>query len=385
MARIRDINAYRKEKKRKSNMTRMLITAALILGILAVWMFSENIFAPLRDIANRAGSSGINEGFPIVLSGSAGYTMNRFDNNFLLLSDTYLYTYTNRGGQLISHRHNYSRPIGRATDRRILLYNFNSNEFSLFNRNGRVYEVRLDDRIVLAELGENDMAAVVTTSAAFSNVLHVYNPSGSWIYRQRFIDEEVNAVHFASRNNEIFVATSAVRGGDVECMLYRFRTDTEDDLIWERALPRGAWALQVRENDGLVTVLADNMFMAFDANTGEAAGEYHFDSGRLVKDIYGNNFNLVILSDYATGKLIYVTLDLQGNLIKSEIMPFEQKQVEIFEEIVYTLTGEGLMKHDSDLNLLGLIPLEDEFRDFIIVGQYAMLLGYETIERIELN
>ncbi|MCL2637792.1 MAG: DUF5711 family protein [Oscillospiraceae bacterium] len=380
-----DITAYRKEKKRKSNMNKVLVTAVLFLAILAVWMFRENIFAPLQGVANRMNTTGINEGFPIVLSGSASFSMSRTDNNFLLLSDTYLYTFTSRGGHLLAHRHNYSRPVQRATNRRILVYNFNGNEFSLFNRSGRVYEVKLDDRIVLAELGENDMAAVVTTSTAFSNILHIYNNSGSWVYRQRFIDEEVNALTFASRNNEIFVATSTVRDGDVECMLYRFRTDTEDDLIWERALPRGAWALQVRENGGYVTVLADNMLMSFDANTGQPAGSYNFDSGQLVKDIYGDEFNLVILRDYVTGKLLFITLDLQSNVINTEIMPFEQKQVEIFGEIVYTLTGEGLMMHDMHLNQLGLIELEDEFRDFVTVGQYAMILGYETIERIELT
>jgi hypothetical protein len=43
------------------------------------------------------------------------------------------------------------------------------------------------------------------------------------------------------------------------------------------------------------------------------------------------------------------------------------------------------MKHDMYLNPLGIIEFEDEYRDFIIVDRYAMLLGYETIERIELD
>jgi hypothetical protein len=379
------MNAYRRDKRRRSNMNKVLVTAVLILGIFSVWFFRDTIFEPLRGIADRMGTTGINEGFPIVLSGSAGFSMNRTDNNFLLLSDTYLYTFNHRGGQVISHRHNYARPIQRATDRRVLIYNFNGNEFSLFSRNTRAYEVVLEDRIVLAALGENDMAAVVTTSAAFSNVLHVYNAGGSWIYRQRFIDEEVNAVAFAGRTAEIIVAASTVRNGDVECTLYRFRTDSEDDLIWESAMPRGSWALQVRENDGLISVLADNLIMSFAAETGEPLGQYVFESGQLVRDVYGEEFNLIELRDYTAGRTLFVTLDLQSNLINSEIMPFEAKQVEIYGGIVYTLMGEGLMKHDMHLNRLGLIELDDEYRDFIIVNQYAMILGYEQIERIDLN
>jgi len=384
MARIRDLNAYRKEKKRKANFIKLIITALFIIGVFSVWTFRETIFSPLQGIANRVGS-GINEGFPVVLSGSAGYSMNRVDTNFLLLSDTYLYTYNYRGGQVIAHRHNYSRPMQRSTDRRTLIYNFNSHDFSLFSRNSLIYEHRLDDRIVLAELGDNDMVAVVTTSAAFSNILHIYDGQGNWRYRQRFIEEEVMAAEFARTNNEIFIATSTVRNGDVISKLYRFRTDSEDDLIWEQYLPRGAWALQVNENGNYVIVLADNMIMTLDSNSGDFIGSYGFEAGRLMKDIYGDEFNLIILSDYITGRTFYVTLDLQSQLIKAEIMPFEAKQVEIFGEIVYTLTGAGLMRHDRNLNSLGIIELEDEFRDFVIISQYAFLLGYESVERIEIT
>jgi hypothetical protein len=378
-----DVNAYRKEKKRKAVFLKLIITAIVLIAVFYVWAFRETIFSPLQGIANRVGS-GINEGFPVVLSGSAGYSMNRVDTNFLLLSDTYLYTYNYRGGQVISHRHNYARPMQKTTDRRTLIYNFNGHEFMLFSRNSLIYEQRLDDRIVLAELGGSDMAAIVTTSAAFSNILHIYDGQGNWRYRQRFIDEEVMAVEFASQNNEIFVATSTVRNGEIFCKLYRFRTDTEDDLIWEQYLPHGSWALQINENGNYVSVLADNMIMTFSADDGEFVGSYSFDSGRLVRDIYGDEFNLIILSDYVTGRTLYVTLDPQSQLIKAEIMPFEAKQVEIFGEIVYTLTGAGLIQHDKDLNQVGLIGLDDEFRDFVIVNQYAMLLGYGTIERVEI-
>jgi hypothetical protein len=382
MARIRDLNAYRKEKKRKEIFNKLIFTAVIFIVVFSVWTFRETIFEPLRGIANRRG--GGDEGFPVVLSGSAGYSMNRVDTNFLLLSDTYLYTYNYRGGRVITHRHNYARPMQRANDRRTLIYNFNGHEFSLFTRNSLIYEEKLEDRIVLAELGDNDMVAVVTTSAAFSNILLIYDGNGNWRYRQRFIDEEVMAVEFASQSNEIFVATSTVRNGDIVSKLYRFRTDTEDDLIWQQYLPQGIWALQINENGNYISVLSDTMIMTYSGD-GEFIGSYGFDSGRLVRDIYGDEFNLVILSDYVTGRTLYVTLDPQSHLIKSEIMPFEVKQVEIFGEIVYTLTGAGLIQHDRELNQLGIIELEDEFRDFVIVNQHAMLLGYGTVERVELN
>jgi hypothetical protein len=361
-----------------------MITVA-VFGIIVIWTFRETVFEPLRDVASNIGAGSSSEGFPIVLSGSATYSMNRFDSNFSLLSDTYLYTYTHRGGQILAHRHHYNDPRQRSNNRRILLYNFNGHEFSLFNRTGRVFEVRLDDRIVLAELGSNDMTAIVTTSATFSNNLHIYDGRGRWRYTRNFIDEEVNGVTFTSKNNEILVITSTVRNGEILSKLYRLRTDTEDDLIWECLLPRGAWALQVRENGSYASVLADNSIMSFNTADGERAESYSFSTGRLVRDVYGADFNLVVLSDYATGKTLFVTLDLESNLIKAEIMSFEAKQVEILGNIVYTLTGGTIERYDMHLNHVSSTELEDEYRSFIIADRHALLLGYETIERIELD
>jgi hypothetical protein len=356
----------------------------LIFGIFFIWT-SGDILESMSEIISRIGTSDANQGFPVMLPGSASYSMSRFGPNFVLLSDTYLYTYNERGGEVFAFRHNYARPFGRATDRRVLVYNFNGGEFSLFGRNNRIYENRLDDKIVLAELGNNDSVAIVTTSATFSNVLYIYDGNGNWRYTRRFIDEEVSAVAFTSRNNEILVATSTVERGVLFSKVYRLRTDREDDIIWEAVMPPDAMVLNIAENGALITVLADNMMLALETETGEVDGRYEFRAGRLMMPVFGSSYNLVVLSDYVTGRTLYVTLDERCNFISTQIMPFEAKQVEIYGEIVYTLTGGSVILHDRFLNTAGELEFEDEYRDFIVTGRYALLLGYETIEQAELN
>ena len=377
-----DITAYRKRKKRRNNMYKLLALFLTVFGIFFIWTNGETIFEPLHGIATRIGTTESGEGFPIRLSGSAGYSMNRFGLNFLLLSDTYLYTYTDGGGQIFAYRHNYAHPVQKATDRRILLYNLNSREFSLFNRNSRIYEVVLGDKIVLAGLGENDMTAVVTASAAYSNILYVYDGSGKWKYTKKFIDEDINAVAFTSKSNEIIAASGVARDGKIISRIYRLRIDNVDDVIWETALPPDAWALNVIENNGCITVLADNMILSLNSSDGEIAGSYEFDSGALAKPVFGNDFSLMVLDDYVTGKTLFVTLDEKCALISKEIMPFEAKQVEISGEMVYTLTGGTIYMHDKFLTEKGLVQLDDEYESFIVSGGNSILLGYETIERM---
>jgi hypothetical protein len=378
-----DITAYRRKRERKSKLYMSLSIILLTFGIFFIWT-SGDIFESARELVSNIASSD-SGGFPIMLSGSASYSLNRLGPNFTLLSDTYLYTYNERGGEVFSFRHNYTRPIARVSDRRILVYNFNSGEFSLFSRNGRNFENKLDDRIILAEIGGNDSVAIVTTSATFSNILYIYDSNGNFRYRRRFVDEEVNAVTFTSKNNEILVATSTLQRGVLVSKIYRLRTDREDDIIWEAVMPGDALVLKLHENGNFISALADNMMLSVDTNTGAIDGWYEFRAGRLLMPVFGDNYNLVVLSDYVTGRTLYLTLDERSNLISTQNMPFEVKRVEIYDNIVYTLTGDSLFLHDRFLNAAGRVEFEEEYRDFIRAGNYTLLLGYEAIEQAALN
>ncbi|MCL1824019.1 MAG: DUF5711 family protein [Oscillospiraceae bacterium] len=382
-----DILAYRKKSKRKSRIYKFIAVFMVIFIIFFIWTNGTAVFEPFRDIARYFNKSESEEGFPIAVSGSASFSLNRFGQNFLLLNDTYLNTYTDKGGQLLAFRHNYANPVQRVTNKRILLYNFNSYEFSLFNRNSRIYEIKLDEKIVLAELGNNDMAAVVTSSTAFSNILHIYDDDGKWRYTKRFIDEEVNAVTFTSKSNEIIVVTVSARNGEIISKAYRLRTDTAtDDIVWEQTLPADALALNVYENKNYINILADNMIISLNSSDGEIAGSYQFNDGNLLKPpVFSADFNLIILNDYITKRALYVTLDEQCNLISSKMIPFEVKKVEISGEIVYTLSGSAIIRHDKFLQETNATAIEDEYRDFIILNKNALLLGYEAIEQIAVN
>jgi len=303
-----DIRAYRKKRERRNRLYMMLSMTLLVFGIFFIWT-SGDPFEWLRGIARSVNRAESGQGFPVQLSGSAGYTMSEFGSGFTLLSDTYLYTYSERGGRTLAFRHNYSRAIQRTTDRRTLIYNFNGNDFSVFDRTRRIYENSTDDRIVLAELGNNDFVAIVTTSTTFANVLQVYDASGNWRYTRRFIDEDINAVTFTSRANEILVAVSTVQEGVAVSKVYRLRTDSEDDVIWESEWFPDSMFIYLVERNNLVSVLADNMMLVLNTNTGGNEGWFEFSTGQLKHPVFGDNFHLVELADYVTGRTLYVTLD----------------------------------------------------------------------------
>ncbi|MDE7233474.1 MAG: hypothetical protein K2N29_00250, partial [Ruminiclostridium sp.] len=86
-----NLTGYRKKKSRTKRLIKLSLTLVGVAAFLYVWINADRIFEPLRGIASKIETRTSNEvGFPITLPGSAGYSFERFGENFSLLTDTYL-------------------------------------------------------------------------------------------------------------------------------------------------------------------------------------------------------------------------------------------------------------------------------------------------------
>ncbi|MFR4023336.1 MAG: hypothetical protein ACLTZI_10260 [[Eubacterium] siraeum] len=72
----------------------------VILALIPVWIYRDTIFEPLRGIASRIQTTTTEAaGYPISLTGRSDYSFCAMNDSFALLSDTYLYSYNENGGQ----------------------------------------------------------------------------------------------------------------------------------------------------------------------------------------------------------------------------------------------------------------------------------------------
>lgn len=382
MANLNDITAYRKKKKRKSLVYKAAAIGLLMLGFAVIWINAETIFEPVRGIASRINNTtSSSEGFPVRLPGSAKYSFSAFGGNFLLLTDTYLYTYAASGKQIYALQHEYSDPVQLASDRRILLYDHNSYEFSLYSKTSKIYEEKLDDKIVSGALGGDDRVAVVTSSQLYANVLRVYSGSGKNEFTRKFVDEDVNSVAFTGEDKRVVVGVSTVENGEITSWVYKLRTDSEDDVVWKYGLPAGSWVLKVSESGGVVYALCDNLFAAISLDTGTLLGSYSFGTGTLVYPVIGSGLSLMLFSDYKTGVTTLVSFDKNAGVIASRAMPITLNRLVIQGDAVYTLTGRELAAYDRFLNPVQTVLLDEEYEDFIIMDKEAFLLAYERVDR----
>ncbi|MDR0223287.1 MAG: DUF5711 family protein [Oscillospiraceae bacterium] len=382
-----DITKYRRGKKRGKLALKPLVAAIIAAGAAFAAFNAETALAPFEGIArNLFGKkpSGA-AGFPVRLPGSAGYFFGAYDGGFMLLTDTYIYTYGENGALINSLQHGYANPRASVNDKKILAYDQNGRQFSFYGRNGRVYEHSAEDRIVYAEIGENEAAAVVFRGTAYASVLEVYDGKGRWKYRRRFVDEHIMRAAFMNGDRELIVASIGFDSGDNTATVRKFNVNSEDEEgLWKTALPPNVLPFALREDSGDVFVLCDAAIFVIDAESGVMKGGYEY-SGVLIDYAFHGDAGVLLVDDYLVGDKMLLVIDGNGELSCQADVGYNAVRVEAFDVLqgsaVYVMENDRVTEYTWDLSLSGEYVLGDEYSEFIKIKNYFYLLGYDTVER----
>ncbi len=376
-----DIIAYRKKRKQRNNIIKLLSIGLVLVGIALIWTNAGTIFEPLRGIASKIDTRTTEDvGFPVNLPGSASYSFADFGDNFLLLTDTYLYTYTTGGGQIYALKHGYTNAVQRANDKRILLYDKSSYDFSLYNRTSRIYDQTVDDKIVYGALSSGDLCAIVTTSPKYSNLVKVFDGSGNWKYTRKFVDENVMQVEFTEDEKSIIVTTIGVQSGDIVCNVYKFSIDGSESEVWKYSLVSNSIPCAIDAKGKNITVLCDNICFTLNESDGSLMGSYAF-SGTLICPVLEESFTAILVNNISTSSTVLLTLDDEMNVMGSISVPSNTVDIVADGSVVYALEGEDAVSYDRNLNETGRVKLKEEYSAFLKIGGDYYLLGYDKVEK----
>lgn len=378
---LNDIVAYRKKRKAKRNLFRFSMFLLLVAGIVLIWINAETVFEPLRGIASKIETKTSDEvGFPVNLPGSATYSFRKFGNSFTLLTDTYLYNFNSDGGQNYASRHGYTNPIQRTSDRRVLVYDKSSYEFSLYNRTSKIYELTLEDRIVYGNLSNGDYSAIVTDSSIYSNVVYIYDGNGNWKYTRKFVDENVMQVAFSSNQKYIYVTTIGALHGDIISNVYKFNLEVAGEAEWKYTFTNNSIPCSLNVYDDVIIVIYDNACVSLNTETGDLNGVYSF-SGTLLYPSSSQKLTALLINEISTNKVVMISLNENCEFLSSLAVAVNAVGVLAENDAIYELEGNMIYKYDEDLNQLSSLELDDEYSAFIKSGQNIYMLGYDTVQK----
>ncbi len=380
-AKTSDLTAYRKKRKQKQFYKKLAVASAVLIFIVVIAANFSSIIEPLRGIASRIETKTSEDvGFPIKLPGSASYSFDSFGDNFLLLTDTYLYTFGINGGQHYALRHGYSNPNRCSNAKRILLYDKDYGNFSLYSRSSVIYNAEVEEKIIFASLSSNETAAIVTNSDRYSNIIYVYDGNGEWQYTRKFLDENVMNVEFSGDERYIYVSVIGVENGDIYSAVYKYDITTEGDALWSYKLSRPSLPVKMNVGSGKVSIIYDNYAVSLSENSGEASGEREFQGTVMCCDFSSSRIGIICL-DAATNKKVLTILDNDMNSIAAKTVSPNINRVIAEGENMYIVESGKLCGYNSQAEIIAEKALKEDYVSFIKIGGSVLLLGYDSVDK----
>lgn len=381
---INDVTLYRKKKKRAKLIRNLIILLVIVAAAVPVWIYRDTIFEPLRGIASRIQTTtDETAGYPISLTGRSDYSFCAMNDSFALLSDTYLYSYNENGGQNFALQHGYVHPMAVSNSKRVVIYDKGGHDFSLFNKTSQIYKGNIEDEVIVSVfLSSSEHTAVVTTGGRYSNVIYVYDGSGKWLYTQRFIDDNVMQAVFSEDNKYLYVTRVTSDNGDIVTKLSKYDITGDGTELWSQTLS-DCVSLALGIDGNTLTVTGDNMVATYNADSGEPAGYYSYQ-GTLENFDTSTSQKVFVLDDYTNDGKKLIFLNDKCEMTASAAVSADVKQIKVSGDTVMVMTESDITQYDLSLESVKKTLLTDSYSDFITVGGSILLMGYDAIDSISL-
>jgi len=385
----------RRNKKKRDKFIKKLIIVAIVAVVILIFVFTKDIWYPKLDgiltkIPAPSNTAELAEGnFPLSIEGGADYQLKVLGDNIALVDDSHLFIYNNDGKIANSVQHTFSNPLITTGNKKTLIYDLGGKSFALYSKYKNIYEKTTDDPILLARLGSNDTAAIVVKSDKYPSELMVYDENGKNIFNYKSISRIMD-VTFNSDNSGCYITTIGASGGLIvsKMIYYRFDHIDYDDNgsplpAWE-SVPIETLALSVRlfGNNNII-VFGDTVCAYFDIN-GNLIKSYEYERA-LVDYSSNSSIGAMIFRNEERRSAELVTIDSETGAINEKSLDYEVLNIQVSGDTVYmqsrnkiescTVTGENLSS----------VQLDTEYDDFLRLGNYIYLLGYDEINRITYN
>ncbi len=371
------INGYKKKKKRKKALAWLILLVVTAVVVIVLIVNRDFFFSPFKNVGLDVGEGG----YPVLLPGSTEYHIGELSESFYLLTDTYLYTYTDDGAEISGIQHGFQNPVSVSNGKRVFIYDKNGTSFKMYSRTDELFSNSVSDSIVFSEIGNTGRTAVVTTSTRYSNYLYIYNSEGNQIFRWASPEEKIMGVCFDTADSNIYVSVVGEKGGELKVSIVKFNLKNSESEIWRTGIGDNiSYSVECSDN-GLYCVTSDGAFM-LDYNSGEIKA-----SNSFIYDVHGipdnDGVTALIFDDPASNGETLISYDSQLQP-KASVLLENLTSFDVCGGRVYILSKDILAVYNSSLGLVKKYELDDEYSNVKIINGCAYLLGYNTVQRVEL-
>ena len=340
------INPYYAKVASVYSAVRYLLLVFLILLIFFTAMRNsesityDNLMFLVKDLGSVAEAT--NGNFETIsYNPDTTLSLSGFRKNLAVAASSGLKIYASDGKTTFEGEDKFSTPLIETSDRYLLVYDFGSTSFSLYNSFARIYTEKLDYDITGADISNSGMFAIVTKTKEYNSSVLLYTKNcklkNRYLSEDRVIDVAINdsgsrvcILSFNAENASFVTKIMVSKPGESKALV---------TLELEDVFPLSC----EYTSDGNLTVFCDSALYFYDAD-GRFLGSFDLmGEPEAVKLSKGGT--VLSLPKNAVSAGSYVTvLGSKGNIIYSGEVPGKTTAVDFYDGYLFTLTGNILTR-----------------------------------------
>ena len=380
-----DIVILRRRRKRRRQMAKFIAFILLASIIFGLYVKRDVWFPKLEGIGSRfqsvksSGGELSGENFPLNISGGIDYQVGNLNGYLAILSDAYIYIYTEDGELYEERQHAYANAMLQTSGKKALIYESGVNKFRIDNKIKNLYTKKMEQNIIFARISENGNVAVITTSDTYICKLTVFDDSGEEIYSRNCVERVIDLT-FNEDGTGCILATSDAADGEIISKIISVSFDSKKDKWTSDAL--NTMCLKTYYDRNGILVLGDTK-CAYYSNKGELLTSYDYPSSLIDWD-YRDGKIAMLFENEIKRQNYFTTIDSEKREPnQNEFSNSSANCIRISGGQVLILSKEGIIKYDFNGGGEKNISSESAYEKFILIDNYIFLLGYDRIDRIE--
>ena len=381
----------REARQREKNKRRIKTAAALlVVAVFAVSAyFTRGYWVPqLESVLNRPKETIVNDGevkkgnFPLGFDEGSVSSIGSTGSYLLCLDKNQLKFYDENGEETGSFSHNYADPVMKSSDKRVLLYDKGGSSLMVVGRKNEMFSKSVKNRLVMAELADNNYVAAVTSDEKYAGILTVYDGNGREIYKWSS-SAAVVSVTFDEGGDGCFVTTYSCRNGQLNSVVRYLTFDQAEPKMQSVSLP--VLALQAMENDnGEFWVAGDTAFYRLDKD-GNIMSSYEYQ-GHLKDFSLSRGSAAVALSGIKRRSSELLIFDSNSDSAEPDhnvcTTDGEPERVKISGSKIVLLKARSINCYDSYGNLTATAECSSDYIDFVYFGDNVYFCDLREVNKI---
>ncbi|MBQ8965623.1 DUF5711 family protein [Ruminococcus sp.] len=382
---IREARQREKNKKRIKTAVALLVVAVFAFTA----YFTRKHWVPqLEAILNRPKETIVNDGevkkgnFPLGFDEGSVSSIANTGSYLLCLDKNQLKFYDEDGAETSAFSHNYADPIMKTSDKRVLLYDKGGSSLMVVGRKNEMFSKAVKNRLIMAELADNNNVAVVTSDERYGGILTVYDGNGREIYKWSS-SASLISVTFDKNGDGCYVTTYSGSGGTLSSVVRYLKFDSEEPAMISEPLP--CLALQALENDnGEFWVAGDTAFYRLDRD-GKVMTQYSY-KGRLKDFDLSRDCAAVTLCGVQrrSSELLIFDSDTQkdepDHIVSGR--DGEPERVKISGSKIILLKARSINCYDHYGNLVATAECSSDYIDFVYFGDNVYFCDLREVNKI---